>query len=662
MPDPDPRAALVALVARLSAALRGRRAPIVLELLPLLADARVPPQERVAAAARVLRIIPDRPRPVLRVARALTVGLPPSRALERLRQLQNELPTSRALDALIEARERRVKMACPRCRVRLPRVEMVKHLWHEHGLSLEKRKTRDAGKRLAVLHARHTATGDTAALDRVAELAGAVGLRKWVAAGDTPAEEVAPLLGAAEECGAGLCPACFAEVPAAVTPLPPPLTLAKGRLSGDGYAVGVAGNAWFRTLAVTTPDRPKATGRRWLAPRLAATLVASLVIGVALFVAPSRGWLLGGLAVAMVAYYVVLFARTPRDPGEQAVDEAWKRLAPGAAERDDAARFLTRLCLATLGRGDPEARAKILAVVAARAAGRADDSDAELQLLAAAWVLQVEDAARFGRDGVAGVADLAAIGFRGERSTDFAEFVVGAYLLRDRDPGDLARLRVLLVAAAFEAGLVPRDLRDLWAAAPNLRRAMAVEPSHRLGLLFGLWRTRDAKAWKSVAEAHTVFDLARRLPRTAAGVLARFPDLMLYHRPEPVAEALVGPVLVCARGVVVGGELAADPDAEVRLAAGGRELVFGRHRIALPRKLPDDFADTVRAWLRFRAEGLLPFIDGYLAPGSAEVARRVLGPFCRKCKACGTVSAMGCGVVGRAMGGTEAAEGAQKTD
>ena len=329
------------------------------------------------------------------------------------------------------------------------------------------------------------------------------------------------------------------------------------------------------------------------------------------------------------------------------MDEAWRRLAPGAAERDDATRFLTRLCLASLGRGDPESRAKMLAVVAARAAGRADDSDAELQLLAAAGVLQIEDGARFGRDAVAGIADLAAIGLRGDRSSDFAEFVVGAYLARARDEGDLARLRVMLVAGVFKAGLVPRDLRDLWAGAPNLRRAMAVEPSHRLGLLFGLWRTRAAKAWESVANATTVFDLARRLPRTAAGVLARYPDLLLYHRPEPAAEVLIGPVLVCARGVAVGDELAADPDAEVRLAGGGRELVFGRHRIAVARRLPEEFAETVRGWLGFRAEVLLPFLDGYLAPGSPEVARRVLGPFCRKCLARGVVSVVGRGAAGK---------------
>ena len=102
-------------------------------------------------------------------------------------------------------------------------------------------------------------------------------------------------------------------------------------------------------------------------------------------------------------------------------------------------------------------------------------------------------------------------------------------------------------------------------------------------------------------------------------------------------EDLVGPGLVCGRGVVVAGHLTADPDADVRLVANGRELVFGRHRLELPRRLPDEFPELRKKWLRFRAEGLLPFIDGYLAPGSADVARRVLGPFCRRCLACGHI-------------------------
>jgi hypothetical protein len=645
---PDLRETLLSLLGRLAAAPPGERPALVAELRPLLADPAIPVPVRVSAAARVLRFVPDRRGPVRRVTRALTAGLSPSRGLDRLRQLQNQVEKCAALDALIDTRERRVKLLCPRCRVRLPRVEMVKHLWHEHGLSLERGRTRTLRRLIEDLQARFTVTGEPGLLDRVAALAGPAGLRRWIAGEEPQAEEVAPLLAAAAEHGAGLCPGCFAELPAAVTPLPSPLVLDRGRLAGDGYAVEAGDGVWVRTLRVIPAEKGVPAGRRTLAPRGAATLAAAVVLLVTLSLARNPWVALAGTILALLTYLFVRRVRSVGDLDDRAVNAAWVQLAPRLAERPRAARFLARLCCTSLGRGDPGERVRVLAAIVARAAAKAEESDAELQLLAAASVLQVEDGARFGRDVVAGIATLAAMGFGGERPPDFAEFVVACYLSRDRDPGDLARLRVLLLAAAFEAGLVPRDLLDLFAGAPALKQVMAVEPAHRLALLFGLWRTRPARAWESAAPAETVFDLARTAPPTAARLLARFPDLLLIHRPEPEIDALVGPVLVCGRGVAVGGFLAADPDADVRFGSG-RELIFGRHRLDLPRRPPAEYLGVVRGLLRFRAEGLVPFIDGYLAPGSVAVSRRVLGPFCRRCLACGTVSAVTCGAVGRVV-------------
>ena len=647
MPD-EPREALITLVNRLTAAPHSERSPLVLQILPLLGDLRLPVPVRVVAAAHVLRFVPDRDRPVRRVAHALTRGLTSSRRLVRLRHLQHHVEKCDALDEFLDHCEQRVKLACPRCSVRLPRVEMVKHLWHEHGLILDRGKTRSTERIAGEFQEQHAMTGDPEPLDRVTALAGIAGLRKWLATDNAPPDEIAPLLQAAGEHGAGLCPGCFAEIPAAVVSLPEPLGLARGRLSGESYAIAVGGNAWFQTQRVTTPEQPTAVSGRSLAPRAVATFAATAVMLGVLLVARTFSAAIVGLAVAAIVYAVMRFLRSDAESLDvQAVNAAWARLVPRLAERENAARFLTRLCLASYGRGDPEARALVLNAIVARAAASANDLDAELQLLAAARVLQIEDVARYGRDVVAGIAALAADGFVGMVPADYAELAIGCYLVKNRDPGDLARLRVLLIGAAFEAGLVPRDLIDLWAGAPHLRRAMAVEPTHRLGLLFGLWRTRTEVSWESVAPADTVFELARTSPPTAARVLARYPDLLLYHRPDPAIEDLVGPVMVCSRGVAVAGLLTADPDAEVRLSSDDRVLIFGRHRIEVPRRLPDEFPELLTNWLRYRANVLLPFIDGYLSAGSAEVSRRVLGPFCRSCRTCGTVSAVTRGEFGQ---------------
>src|SRR5207253_1055063 len=134
------------------------------------------------AAARVLRSPPDRLASVRPVVKALTAGLTPLRRLERLRQLQHQLDRSRTLDALIERRERRVKMACPRCGVRLSLPEMVKHLWHTHRLFLDRGKVRDPRRLATELRADHTA------LNRAVLLAEDAELRAWAATSDPPAE------------------------------------------------------------------------------------------------------------------------------------------------------------------------------------------------------------------------------------------------------------------------------------------------------------------------------------------------------------------------------------------------------------------------------------------------------------------------------------------
>lgn len=636
-----PDAELDALLERMAALRRGERVGLLPQLLPLLAEPRVALTVRLAAAARALRLLPDRRRPVRGVAKAVTAGVSSGRALERLRHVQNLTKKCHALDELIDAREQRVKMACPRCKVRLRRAEMVKHLWHAHGLTLDRRTTRTATRTAAEL-LRAYAAGDVAALDRMAELYGPAGLRGWVAAADHAPEEVASLLAAAGERGAGLCRDCFAEIPASIAPLPPPLGLANGRLSGDGYAVSVGGNAWVRTVALATPTHPTTSGRFALAPRAAGTLAAACV---GLLAAVVRAPVLVGAAVAVVAYLWMRFARAPRDAADQAVDVAWAEFAVLLAETEPGSRFVTRLSLASLGRGSPERRVDLLARLVAAPATTA----AERQLLAAAAVLQLDDAARFGVDVVAGVAELVARAFVGERPADFAEYVAAAYLTRDRSAGDVARLRVLVLAAAFGAGHIPRDLVKLCAAAPALSRVVLTEPAAHLSLVFGLWQTRDAHRWHAVGHGNTVFDTARTLPRDAADTLAAFPDLLLSHRPERAVEDAVGPVLICARGVAVAGRLVTDPEAEVRLEPGGRVLVFGRHRLAVDAPLPADFPGVVRRWLAFR-EGWLAELGRVPAGGDPEASRRLLGPLARVCAACGAAGVVGAGLIGRRAG------------
>jgi hypothetical protein len=539
---------------------------------------------------------------------------------------------------------------------------MIKHLWHEHGVFLEAGKVRSPLRIVETLKQEQVTTHDTTLLDRVSVMADPAAMRAWAAESDPIAEDLAVLRVEAEWQGQGLCPTCLADMPSGVLPLPPPLVLRKGRLAGDGYVVKVGGTQWLRTLTVSEPRRALRFGPdrgRGVGPRGAASLAAlPLVLGalVAAVLLPQVVapfliviWI---LIVAIAAYGFVLAVRRPLPPAnDRAVDTAWTVLARRLIGKRDATRFLTRLCRTSLGQGEYLERVALLNRVRDRARREAGQSDKWMQLLAAVEVLQIEDAVRLGRDRVAGIAALAAAGFRGEQSTDFAEYVIECYLTPERSKADLARLRILLQGEALGAGMRPRDLIDLWGVAPNMRRAMAVEPLHRLALLSGVWQLRNSRPWNRIGPADTVFELARIAPNLSGRVLADCPDLLLYCQPEPQVQSELGAVLVCGRGVVVAGVMVADPDAEVRVVRSGRfgggwELVYGRHRIRLAHKLPDAFVTQLRKWLEFRATVLLPFIDGYLQPGSREVHDRILRPFSRRCRHCGSVSAVTAGRVG----------------
>jgi hypothetical protein len=605
MPAPgDPHESLAQLVVRLRAAAGEDRTAVVKQLLPLLGNNRIPVSVRIAAAARAIESLPDEVRSVRGVVRAVTARQSQAKALHRLRHLQHLIEKSRALDALVEQRERKVKMSCPRCRVRLPRAGMAKHLWHEHGLMLVGGKTRGRGRTVEVIRREYAATGDPALFDRAAAVGGESALRTWAAETAT-AEEMIPLCRAAGGRGAGLCPACFGDVPPRVAELPP-LAVSHGRIAGDGYAATAAGAYW---------------------PRVAATLVAAFaLLAVGGCVHP-----LLGVASAAVAYGLLIYLISPRDPPDDlAIDAAWRKLAHRLADRRDAARFLARLCLTSVGRGDPMERANTLI----RVISRARDNPAEGQLLAVALALQADDAGRFGRDRAAAMAELVTPAFRGEQPADFAEFALAAYFRVEREETELARLRILLLASAFAADLIPRDVIDLCDAAPHVAKAMRLPP-HHLAMLYGVWAHRSAKPWAPVGEARTVFELTATARTTAGKLLTQEPGLLLVCETLPGAEDELGPVLVMVGGVSVGGAVTPDPAADVRVEGSGRELTFGKHTLKLTRAVAPPFAKELKAWLRFRAEVIAAYPATYLRNEARPMAR-LLAPFAAACPACGT--------------------------
>jgi hypothetical protein len=570
----------------------------------------------MAAAARAIESLPDTTLAIRGVEQAITAGLPPSRALHRLRHLQHLTEKADALDELVALREQKVKMDCPRCGVWLPRAEMVKHLWHEHGLTLVKDKTRSREGEVAAIRREYLASGDPTLFDCAAEVGGESAMRVW-AAETASEEESLPLCRAAQANGAGLCPACFAEVPTRVPDLPP-LAVAQGRVAGDGYA---------------------ASATSMFSRRGGATLAAAFVlIAVGGFV-----HFLLGVVFAVAAYCLLFFLRAPQTAIEdRTIDAAWRKLAHPLADRRDAARFLARLCLTSMGHGDPLERANTLLRIIARAR----ENPAERQLLAAALTLQMDDSGRYGRDRAAGIAELVSLAFRGQQQSEFAEFVLAAYFHIPREASERARLRILLHAAAFSADLTPRNVIDLCDAAPHIADAMRLPP-HHLAMLYGVWVHRASRPWAAVGEARNVFGLSATERSTAGKLLTNESGLLLLCDTPRDVEAELGPVLITASGVSVGGVVTVDPAADVDIE-GGRELIFGKHTLKLSREIPVAFATELKSWLRFRAEVVAVYPAVYLKSESRP-SSRVLSPFVVSCPSCGTKCLPVVGAVGRAL-------------
>jgi hypothetical protein len=625
---------------------------VLLRVPPTLAGASIPEPVRARAAARAIRSSHDRKAFLAVLVPHLTAGRSPLEALVILRQVQSLVRRSAALDAVIARRERRLKLACPRCSARLGRAALAAHLYEVHNLVLDEGRAVSPGRIAQAVRKRYAAGRDTTLLDRAAQLGGRAALRRWAARTGATAADVRPLCGGAAERGHGLCPRCLGELPPSVPPLPPPLTLAGGRLTGEGYSVRVGGWGGLRAYAVETPAgviRAGLDGRRAIGPRVFGTLAAGAVIATAIGGAglgfggrPSAA----GLTILTIgigaAYLGARFVRPPLPPVEErAVERAWSTLPPRLSVGPVRDRFLTRLCRVSAGVGDPEARAALLARI--RAEARTPG------LRAAVGFLQRDDAGRLGADRVAGVGELIAAGFRGDETLDYAEHAAELFLTRDPPPSaaDRARLRVLALDAAFVAGYSPRALVELWAACPALRRLMAVVPLSRLGLQYAVWSWKENPPWDGLDGSGTVFELARVAPTLGGRLLAAHPDLLLYVRPPAPIEEALGWVLVCARGVVIGDRLVADPDAEVRAetgAFGGRAtLVFGPHRLTLPKQPLRPFVLALQQLLRLRSD-LLPLLDTALAPGAVPPAASGLA---RRCS-CGARVLTAVGEVGRA--------------
>jgi hypothetical protein len=538
---------------------------LVVAVQPLLARKRAPKELQIATASALLRTTGLEGPDASRVVGSLIAKCSRSRALDRLRRLEEQVGACAAVRAFFTAIEDEMEMVCPRCQIGMKRPDMARHLWFEHELILDGQRIHPPWRAIREWIKSYRRRGNAELLVRCRTLGqhldpdgGLERVNRFVLAYRVDDVEARQMLSArARQEGASLCPRCYALIPVRREPAPVPLNQSHGRLSSRGFSVEVSENGVMPKLGIDTPDAVLYRGRepgRWLTRQTATLLLAGLPVVAGLCLALSTPWLdiqlswLVGLSIALgLAVYLVitLHWRFQTPPIERALNFAWTGLAPRLHSREfwsDEAAFLASLALSSLNRGQPFLRTRALQRIMRVTDDAVNRGECSAELLAPLVRLQATDAMLLGDDPVPELARQIGRCLEGERPLLLAERLLDDAAASWRTPANDARLRVLLCDRAFEAGLEVTDLLAAGGLSPSLGTLLETASSERLALLRLLWSLRPRRPWDRWAQAVTAFELAGD-PDRGEKCFDKYPHLLLMDNMPPQ-------IVVCDRGIV----------------------------------------------------------------------------------------------------------------
>lgn len=597
------------------------------EFVDLVEQPRFPTRLRLAVATQILRSISDRSPLVMRIIEGLRRKVSPRRAASRLRRLAALVPNLQPLTEALTELEAGANAPCPRCGARLASDDMVRHLWEKHRLLMENGRVREPWDVIGQWLAEYSRSSRSEFLDRCCDLAQALdpaeGLtrvhRLLLLCGSDDDEARTLLRAEALEKNATLCPHCFALVPLATQVTPTPVVVGSGRVDGGGYRVDLAERCLYTRLLVQTPsftifagpDPRRAMTRRgailfFLVPIVAlACIFAAMppLLGLSPIL-PASAILLAGV---LIYFAISMNWRATAGLSDRALNHAWRLMAPRMIQyeiRKSDAAFLAGLAEASRGHGDFEARDDSLrkAIAALR------QERVGIPYLTPLSILKITDAAALGGDDLPAIANEAGDSFDAKLPLDHADRVVKELRGDPKDRTRRARLRVLILARAFAAGLETEDLRIVGQVCPVLGSSYASEDRDGVARLKLLWLYRPRRLWQRIGSATTVFDLAR-YPKLAENYLRQRPDLLLFQ--ASVGTDAAAPILICEEGVVYRDVLITNPRTPMRVRArslvrgGGFELTVG-DRIFRFREDPTLLARRLKGWAEFLFDEFLP--------------------------------------------------------
>ncbi len=615
---------------------------LIAALGPLLAEKHLAAEERIAAAATLVRGVGLDSLAVTAIATALSSGSGKARAVERLRELERRVGQVTVISTQIATLEEQMRLRCPRCGLQLRRPEMIRHLWLQHQLVLSGRRVREPWRLVEDWLDDYRRQGDGELLARCrafgVHLDPEGGLRRvfrlFLAKQVDDAEARQALLTEAAHHGASLCPYCYALVPVPQEALTRPLNCSHGRLSTGGYRVEVSESGLSPWLDIETPQGVVYQGPepgRWLTRKGATLLLGGppVVVALALAFFLSQQQLPSLPPVVLLLVFALMLVlgvqerwRWQPEPAARAVDHAWALLVPwlqanGLAPEDSA--FVAGLALTSIERGPLDKQAALEPVLQATEQAVAAGLRPVAHLAALRRLALEEDATR-GRDLVALVVEQLARCLEGKLPLIFAERLLAGWETAWWTPGNRARLRVLLCDRAFEAGWEVRDLMELGQTAPALAEVLRTADPNGLAQLRLLWSLRPGRPWDRCGPATTIFELA---PDADLGrpLLANQENLLLV---DPTAPA----VLLTGSGVIfqdlLFGELPRTLEVQAARERGGNTWVLrvGDQSFSFAED-PTPILERLEAWFRYLFNQFLPAVASvysWQTPGAVKAA------------------------------------------
>ncbi|MEZ6141412.1 MAG: hypothetical protein R3B84_12645 [Zavarzinella sp.] len=459
------------------------------------------------------------------------------------------------------------EIRCPRCDEKLQSSQISVHLWQRHQLLYEDGKILDGWQWIQEQLADLTESSKSTHLDAIFEVARTqdpVGgwnevERRWQAL----AEQRPPL-----PVNEGQCPNCRLTIVHPENPLPITVVGNDYLDFSSAYKIDQRGGIFSRHWQVTVRNRavfiepadqpPKWNGALFLLVCLGTVLLLlfAAILPTDLVLVPTL--ITAGLLI--LCFLSMVTGTTNVSNSSDIIDLAWKYQVGNLLQRRlllADREFLASLARCSHDLGNPRARKQHLLELL--------EESETTPPLEREWVelalLYIRDQELSGGDPLQDLALHLGYCFAGKVTFDQAQPLWDKALSYYHSPALRLRLRILLLAEAFQEGLEPGDFFQLGKLYPTFGQIIA--STHREGLarLWLLWQLRPKRLWHAVAAATSVFDLAR-YQALSQSLLERHPDLLLYDAVG--VDGFQGqPILLCETGIRFGDALITRIDEEI---------------------------------------------------------------------------------------------------